>query len=54
MATLPEVPDDDPIGLGEEEDPDDYDEDSQLLGRKPSKIPVRVTSTTRGDLFKEL
>ena len=49
MATLPEVPDDDPIGLGEEEDPDDYDEDSQLLGRKPSKIPVRVTSTTRGE-----
>ena len=26
MAELPEVPEDDPIGLGEEDDPDDFDD----------------------------
>ena len=51
MATLPEIPEDDPFGLGEEEDPNDDgdDEYNQLLGRKPSNTPVRATSTTRGE-----
>ena len=49
MAEGGDIPDYDPIGLGEEENPDDFDEKSSLLGRKPSQKKVLVTSTTRGD-----
>ena len=37
----------DPFSFGKEDNPDDFDDDTDLrLGRKPSETPVRITSTS--------